>query len=114
MEVDEIFENKILVQIAIGKHDFQLNFHDGLNLVISDTISFVEDNGASAEWSQESGTVNLELFLRLLNEKVLGAKFSKKEGLQVQFANAKILVPKPKDDFEYLHVKSDEMGIYIY
>ena len=114
METDKIFENKTLVQIAIGKHDFQLNFHDGLNLMVSATIFFEEDNGASAKWSHDSGTINLDLFLSLLNKKVIGATFSEKGGLQVEFARAKILVPKPKDDFEYLHIRSDERGIYIY
>ena len=114
MNIQSIFSNKILIQICFGQYDMQLNFHDGLSIMVSDSLLIKVLDKETAVWTHESKNVNIEQVLKFLNKEVLEAKFDEVKGLFIKFSEGVFHIPKPDDDYEYLHVMSKEEGIYIY
>ena len=113
MKTQSIFAGKILTQVAFGQFDVQLHFHEGLSIMISNSL-LVEESDKKVIWNCESKNVNIDHVLEYLNHEVIEAHFEERTGLQIRFSNGLFIIPKPDNDFEYLHVMSEDEGVYIY
>ncbi len=113
MNTNNLFSNKILTQIAFGQYDVQLNFHNELSIMISHSL-MLEGSTIKAIWTSDLNNIDVNHFLEFLNQKVLEAHFDKSNGLRIIFNEGVFFIPKPDNDFEYLHVMSEQEGIYIY
>ncbi|MBK9256464.1 MAG: hypothetical protein IPM42_13335 [Saprospiraceae bacterium] len=108
-----IFAGKILTQVGFGQFDIQLHFHEGLSIMISNSL-LVEESDKKVIWNCESKNVYVEHLLEYLNHEVIEARFEERTELHIRFSNGLFIIPKPDNDFEYLHVMSKVEGIYIY
>ena len=114
MNTKTIFKKKNIVQFKLSKHSLSIDFNDELSLMLSDSLVLYRNNNLIANWHFKEKSTNLEELINLVELPIDSVMFDEKSGMTIFLGDYKIEISKPEDDYEYLHVMSNEEGIYIY
>ena len=114
MNTKKIFGGKIILQIRLGKYTLSFDFNDNLSIMLSDSLVLYFNEEKISTWHHKEPSHNLEELVKLIELPFKEIDFSEEKGMTIDFGDYKLDILKPSDDYEYLHVMSDNEGVYIY
>ncbi len=114
MDIEQIIGTKKIMEIKLSKYTLALNFESQLNIVVCDYCYLKIGDDIVSSWHYNKHPQNFGGFISLIESQVCGAFFSENKGLRIEFEKFTLEIPKPDDDFEYLHIFSEDHEIYIF
>jgi len=114
MNTKKIFRGKNIAQIRLSKYTLSIDFTDNLSLMLSDSLILYFNEEKISTWHHEKPSRNLEELVKIIELPIKEIDFCEEKGMTIDFGDYKLDIPKPNDDYEYLHVMSDTEGVYIY
>lgn len=114
MNTNKIFQGKNIAQIRLSKFTLSIDFDNRLSIMLSDSLVLYLNEKKISSWHHEKYSENLEELIKLIELPVKAIGFSEEKGMTIDFGDYKLDIPKPNDDYEYLHIKSEDEGVYIY
>lgn len=114
MNTKKIFEGKTIVQIRLSKYTLSIDFNDNVSILLSDSLILYMNGEKISTWHHKGPSQNLEKLIKIIELQYKEIVFSEEKGLMIDFGDYKLDIPKPDDDYEYLHVMSDTEGVHIY
>lgn len=114
MNTSKIFRGKNIAQIRLSKYTLSIDFTENLSLILSDSLILYFNEEKISTWHYEQPSRNLAELVKIIELPIKEVDFSEEKGMTIHFGDYKLDIPKPNDDFEYLHVLSDTEGVFIY
>jgi len=114
MDIEQIIGTKKIVEIKLSKYTLTLNFESQLNIVICDYCQLKIGDNIVSSWHYNKLPQNFGGLITLIESQVRRAIFSENKGLRIEFEKFTLEIPKPDDDYEYLHILSKDHGMYFF
>lgn len=114
IDIEQIIGTKKIVEIKLSKYTISLNFEGKLKIVICDSLQLKKEGMNIAMWRYNQISDNLGEVINIIEEPISGSSFSETSGLYINFENFELIISKPDNDYEYLHILSKDHGMYFF